>query len=155
MRPFALLTIIFLAASVALASAQSDVAKDDPRFTLYESRVVLDSKTGLEWWPAPDIDANWHDAKRWARYAAQFNGGWRMPTVKELETLYEEGVGDHNISPLIQITEYTVWASEHKGEKSAWCFSYDTGQASWSARHRSPLKRAIAVRTLKRPQRNQ
>ena len=151
MRPFALLVITLLVAAMAVAQSQAKVVRQDSRFILYDSRIVLDTKTNLEWWPAPDIDVTWHDAGRWAQYAAQFNGGWRLPTVPELETLYEEGAGNHNLSPLFQITAYTVWARTQKGERSAWCFSFDKGQATWSARHRSPLKRAIAVRAVKKP----
>ncbi|MBI9075775.1 MAG: DUF1566 domain-containing protein [Desulfatibacillum sp.] len=151
MRSFSLLLIMLLMTTMAVAQSPDRVVRQDERFTLYQSRVVRDAKTNLEWWPAPDIDVSWHDATRWTQYAAQFNGGWRLPTIQELETLYEAGNGEHNLNSMFQISAYTVWAKKQKGNRSAWCFSFDTGQASWAARHRSPMKRVMAVRTVKLP----
>ncbi len=134
-----------------MAQAPDSDASSGQRFVLKENRVVQDLETNLEWWPAPDRNATWHEANRWAEYAAQFSGGWRMPTVEELHRLYGKDFFPHNISPLFQVSAYSVWAKKVKGDRSAWFFSYDTGQATWAARSRSALKRSFAVRATPPP----
>lgn len=125
------------------------VIKTDGHLVLYENGVIKDTVTSLEWLLAPDADANWHEAARWAEFLSKDRKRWRMPTRDELQSLYQKGMGKHNISPLFKITAWTVWTRELKGSSSAWCFNFDTGSSTWAARNRHPRKRAFAVRSPK------
>lgn len=64
-------------------------------FITYDKGTVLDTNTGLMW-AAKDNgeDVNWHDAKR---YCESYEGGgyvdWRLPTVKELSSIYNQTYG--------------------------------------------------------------
>ena len=141
--------IVILVLGLMLAGASALAKNPEDRFILAEGRIVIDTQTGLEWIPAPDIDATWHDAKRWAQYLAQAQGYWRMPAIEELEGLYVKGLGGHNISPLFKTSAYNVWAKQQKGESSAFFFNYNVGSRAWGWRNRSPRKRAFAVRPHK------
>jgi hypothetical protein len=46
-------------------------------------------------------------------------GGWRLPTIDELYTLYEKGKGERNITPLLKIRVWMVWSNETLGSSSA------------------------------------
>lgn len=65
----------------------------DGRFRTDKAGVVIDTTTGLMWADADNgSPINFYDA---VRYCENFNEGgysdWRMPTRKELETLYKSG----------------------------------------------------------------
>ena len=68
----------------------------DGDYVAYASGVVRDTKTGFEWAAGPDKDTTWHEAKRWVNILNVSGGGWRMSTINELKTLYEEGRGSRN-----------------------------------------------------------
>jgi hypothetical protein len=90
-----------------------------------ESAVYYDKKMGLEWLAGPDKPTNWYDAKKWVLSLYDFaGGGWRMPTIEELKTLYyQPGEGCH-IEPNLITTGCWVWSGETKGSSSAWFYSY-------------------------------
>lgn len=48
--------------------------------------VVLDTQTRLEWQAKHAGPMTWHAAMR---YAEHLDGGWRLPTIEELETLID------------------------------------------------------------------
>ena len=69
-----------------------------------ESAVFYDKNTGLEWLAGPDKPTSWYDAKKWVEsLTAVAGGGWRMPTLIELKTLYQKG-GKCNIKPFLKTT---------------------------------------------------
>ena len=37
----------------------------DKSLIAYESGVVIDTETGLEWYVGPDRDTTWHEARSW------------------------------------------------------------------------------------------
>jgi phage-related baseplate assembly protein len=45
-------------------------------------------KADLQWYAGPDKDTVWNEAKRRVANLSLTGGGWRMPTRKELKTLY-------------------------------------------------------------------
>ncbi len=89
-----------------------------------ESAVFYDKNTGLEWLAGPDKPISWYDAKKWVEsLTAVAGGGWRMPTLIELKTLYQKG-GKCNIKPFLKTTGCLVWSGETKDSSSAWCYNY-------------------------------
>jgi len=60
----------------------------DDRFCSLPSGIVKDSNTGLEWKVGPDKDTNWNEVRSWVQSLSLDDGGWRMPTVDELVSLY-------------------------------------------------------------------
>ena len=95
-----------------------------------ENEVYYDKNTGLEWLAGPDKPTNWYDAKKWVEsLTAVAGGGWRMPTRKELETLYQKR-GKCNITPFLKTTGCRVWSGETRDSSSAWGFEYTSDPGS-------------------------
>ena len=111
-----------------------------------ESAIYYDNNTGLEWLAGPDKATNWYDAKKWVESLNVAGGGWRMPTRKELKTLYKEGAGERNMTPLLKTTGWWVWSGETKDSSSAWAF-YNLGGVYWRPRDVSYSLRGFAVRS--------
>jgi hypothetical protein len=89
-----------------------------------ENEVYYDKNTGLEWLAGPDKATNWYDAKKWVEsLTAVAGGGWRMPTRKELKTLYQKRE-KCNIKPIFKTTGCWVWSGETKGSSLAWGYDY-------------------------------
>ncbi len=92
---------------------------------MLENAIYYDKNTDLEWLAGPDKATNWYDAKKWvdSLAAAAGGGGWRMPTLKELETLYQKGK-KCNLKPFLKTTGCWVWSGETKGSSLAWGYDY-------------------------------
>jgi hypothetical protein len=108
------------------AENSKPTARDD-RFRAYKNGIVLDSKTGLEWYVGPDRAISWNKAQRWVSKLSFEGGGWRMPTRGELKSLYQNRLGDRNMPPLLQTTGWYVWTGERKDSSSAWNFAFNLG----------------------------
>ena len=121
------------------------VIGDDKWLVVYNNSVVKDKKTGLEWYAGHDRDTNWYEAKRWVENLNVAGGGWRMPTIKELKTLYQEGTGIHNMPPLLKTTGWWVWSSETK-DSLALSFYIYAGFEGLYPREDSVSSRGLAVR---------
>jgi len=113
----------------------------DGRFVAYDDGTVLDTESGLMW-AAKDNgeDIDWHDAKA---YCEKYRGGghrdWRMPTLDELEGIYEA-------TQIIKIG-WWVWASEIKSDgSSAAYFTFLDGFRVWGPPSGSYGLRALPVR---------
>jgi len=119
----------------------------DGSFIKYANGVVYDKNTGLEWFAGPDKDTNWNRATKWVKRVQVAGGGWRMPTRKELETLYEKDVGTRNMTPLLKTTGWWVWTGKTRGSSSAWAFYlFYGGLEDWRFRDDSSYGRGFAVR---------
>jgi hypothetical protein len=114
-----------------------------------ESAVYYDKNTNLEWVAGPDKDTNWYEAKSWVKDLTVTGGGWRLPTVEELKTLYKKGTGERNMTPLLKTTGWWVWSGETRGSSSAWNFNYYYGYEIWDVREYSSGFRGFAVRSRK------
>jgi hypothetical protein len=97
---------------------------------------------GLEWLVGPDSCTTWSEAEQWV---AALGEGWRIPTVAELEALYEAGITSTDWGPL-QNTGRWVWASDEAEPGHAWHFEFDYGAGFWYFRELSYGRRAFAVR---------
>ena len=112
--------------------------KEGVRFTRDASTgVISDAETGLEWLVGPDCDTDYAGALAWvASLSGVSGGGWRMPTVVELRTLYQWGVGARNMDSGFVTTGWWVWG-EPRDESSAWGFDFLFGYEDWADRDNS------------------
>jgi Protein of unknown function (DUF1566) len=138
-KVIAVLMILAVYAGVAFAG---EIARDG-RFVAYDNGTVLDTRTNLMW-AAKDngSDIEWQDAKF---YCENYHGGnyrdWRMPTLDELEGLYNKrksrpaACSDRNSihisTELIDITCTCLWASETSSSTDeAAIFDFGPGKRS-------------------------
>ena len=129
------------------SEVDSKVIAHDGTFIAYASGVVYDKNTGLEWYAGPDKDTKWKQAKRWTERLQVAGGGWRLPTIKELKTLYEKDVGTRNMTPLLKTTGWLIWSGETKGSFRAWGFHFGPGYEFWLTRDISHNAQGFAVRS--------
>ncbi len=135
-------------ASLDPATTRAKIVKRDRHFEKYDTGVVKDTQTGLEWYAGPDKNTDWNEASRWASGLTVDGGGWRMPTKSELKRLYEEGRGSRNMTPLLETTGWWVWSGEKKGSSAAWYYRFSVGPARWDYLDNSTGNgRAFAVRS--------
>ncbi len=101
------------------------------------SGIIYDQHTGLEWYVGPDIDTTWKEGCNWVENLTVQGGGWRMPTLAELKTLYQEGVGTRNLHPIFRTTGLMIYSGEKRdcGPRGQWCtvgyFRFDMGYESY------------------------
>ncbi|MBW2449742.1 MAG: DUF1566 domain-containing protein [Deltaproteobacteria bacterium] len=89
-----------------------------------ESAIYNDNDTGLEWLVGPDKPTSWNDAKKWVEsLTAVAGGGWRMPTMEELKTLYQKRE-KCNIKTELKTTGCWVWSGETKDASLARGYDY-------------------------------
>jgi len=132
--------------SVKTSGDNSDIIVRDDRFIMYSNGVVFDTRTRLEWFAGPDEAFLWMKARKWVDRLKVAGGGWRMPTVEELETLHQKGVGTRNITPLLKTTGFWLWSGEIKEPAWAWGFAIYHGVKDWLPRDYHTYGRVFAVR---------
>jgi hypothetical protein len=110
--------------------------------------VITDTATGREWFVGPDKDTTWNQANAWCTSLAVDGGGWRMPTMEELKSLYITGPNGKNMSPLFKASAWWVWSGDKRDSSSAWYVRFITGEGHWDNRNAKFL-RAFAVRSPK------
>jgi hypothetical protein len=128
--------------------AQELVRNDHPnRFTKASNGVITDHLTSLEWYVGPNHDNNWHQAKAWTENLSVAGGGWRMPTVPELQAIYQKGASPYNVDPLFQTTGVWVWSGQLNNPVSAWGFAFYNGLEGWHGINYAYGRQAFAVRS--------
>ena len=114
------------------APATSNVIERDGVYAAYANGIVRDTKTGLEWKAGPDKDSNWNEARSWIQNLNLDGGGWRLPTMDELEGLYRRGAGEHNMTPLLKTSGDFVWSVETEDSHGGvWFFEFFNGDRDW------------------------
>ncbi len=103
-----------------------------------------DAKPSFEWVAGPNRDTTWDEARSWVQNLSIDGGGWRMPTMKELKTIYQKG----DIIVLANTTGSWVWSGETKGSL-AWLFSFRYGLDKWSKHSYAIRNRGFAIRSRK------
>ncbi len=109
-------------------------------------------------WAAEDNgeDIDWKDAKR---YCDDFEGGgykdWRMPTLDELESLYDRSEKGYPAecwedftlctTKLIRLSCCCPWASDTSGSGAAY-FNFNYGLRNWVDPSSSAFSRVLPVR---------
>ncbi|MEW6079915.1 MAG: DUF1566 domain-containing protein [Thermodesulfobacteriota bacterium] len=112
-----------------------------------ENGIVYDAATRLEWLAGPDQRMDWNQAKAWTEGLSVGGGGWRMPSREELLTLYSQGSGSRNMTPLLQTSGWFVWSGETKDFSTAWSFNFFyNGFELYDRRDDRNGNRAFAVR---------
>lgn len=138
------------------ASTANELGRDG-RFIAYDNGTVLDTQTKLMW-AARDNGSNidWEGAKR---YCENYRGGgyknWRMPTLNELEGLYDRGKIYNtacgyaaHLTELIVLTCPWPWTSETRGSDAAG-FHFGNGEWHWIRQSIDNISRALPVRSGK------
>ena len=115
----------------------------------FKKRVVADPKERpLEWYVGPG-SVTWDEAKSYAENLNVAGGGWRLPTLKELEGLYQKEYRDRDktlgFGPFF-CNYPLVWSGELKDSEAAWHFSLIDGESSLFYRTDNLLKGVLAVR---------
>ena len=101
-------------------------------FIAYANGTVLDTKTNLMW-SAGDADVGSEHHSDVTSYCERYRGGghtdWRMPTLDELETLYNEKLSNehgYHITKLINVGTDCIWA-DHSSWGGAAAFNFRIG----------------------------
>jgi hypothetical protein len=101
----------------AQAAEEAKVIAREDRFIAYDNGTVLDTQTGLLWAGKDDGKGmNEQNAKAYfENYRAGGYDDWRMPTVDELEAIYDQHIQNKqgfHVNRLIDISGEWVWCSE-------------------------------------------
>jgi len=122
----------------------------DKRFIIHNGDSVVDTRTGLMWAHTDNgKDINWHNAKR---FCTNYKGGghtdWRMPTIKELSSIYDEKKKNrygYHVSPIIDISARGIWTSGIRDSDAA-RFDFVGGGQHWVKQSFRDFGRALPVR---------
>ena len=91
---------------------------------------VLDTRTHLTWQNPAPASAPWDEAKT---YCASVGTGWRLPTLKELETLIDyAAVSASLVDPIFADTQpLEYWSSTPARDAAgyAWTLTFQYGEA--------------------------
>ena len=124
----------------------------DGRFIAYSEGVVIDTETGLMWAASDNgDDIDWQGAKAYCEnYRGAGYADWRLPSLDELERLYDESVsqdcaGTCYITRLIDLTECCPWASDRYGPEAA-VYYFVVGQRVLDPHSYTVFRRALPVR---------
>ncbi len=95
-----ILTLLSLADGPMLKTGQTTSYSefDDGHYQAGKARsysrsgdVVTDNVTGLEWQDNETVQKSWAAAATYCNDLPLNGGGWRLPTIEELETLVDDG----------------------------------------------------------------
>jgi len=103
--------------------------KSTERF-LYDNGVIRDYRTGLEWRVGPNEPTTFSEAQEWLKKSNMnaWNRQWRIPSITELQTLYNKWKGtSRNIPELFRTTGWYVWAFKSNGSNDIALFSFRDG----------------------------
>ena len=96
-----------------------------------------------------DRDITWKEARTWVQELTVGGGGWQMPTREELKTLYKQGAGTRNMTPLLKTTGFRVWTKETKDSSLAWAVDFFFSDENWVVLEDAYHTRGFAVRSSK------
>jgi hypothetical protein len=108
--------------------------------------VITDHNTGLQWYVGPHGDNNWHQAKAWAEGLTVAGGGWRLPTIQELKTLYQKGASRNHMDPIFQAPGAWAWSGQFHDSRSVYGFCFYSGLVNSHSPHYGYGRLALAVR---------
>ena len=123
------------------------VVRHDGEHVAYANGIVGDIETGLEWKVGPDRATTWEEAGSWVQSLDLDGGGWRMPTMEELDDLYDYDAGTRNMTPLLETTGWRIWSGETLGSSEPWPLHFHNRDQYWPRRVDSSISRAFAVRS--------
>lgn len=124
-------------------------AKD--RFFVSDDGIIEDVKENLFWIVGPDKDMSWNMARVWVSQLAARNLKWRLPTIKELQSLLNVENKPANIYKIFTLNAWYVWSGQEQSPTTAWAFFYTHEAEDWSTKTASHGFRALAVRNAEKP----
>ena len=142
-----ILLVLWNCATSGLALSRPTNGQGQPRFTRAENGVITDHATGLDWYVGQEN--NWHQAKAWVDGLTVAGGGWRLPTVAELQAIYQKGASANHMDPLFQTTVAWAWSGELKNDWSVWGLAFYNNLVGWHSMNYGNGRLALAVRSHK------
>lgn len=102
------------------------------RFLLTSYDSIVDASSGLEWYlPKEDRNTGRDLAKLELKLCNTIGPGghlnWRFPSIAELATLYQKGVGTRNMDPVFRTTGWVFWADLRAESEYFWAFDFQKG----------------------------
>lgn len=128
------------------ARTRIDYWKYISRFSFYPNGIVKDTLNGLEWFPAPDKDTSWEEARSWVNGLEIDGGGWRQPTMDELKSVYKKGVYGRYPPPFYKTSGWYIWSGENQNQVGSFYFQHTIWQKRSKNNTVSKNMRAAAVR---------
>lgn len=142
----AILCICFLALAGEAAASQQE-----NRFVASDDNTVVDSTTGLMWATKDNgADTNWESAKSYCEnYSAGNHSDWRMPTLKELGTIFDPNSTKRFQSvPQIELSGCCPWTSDTRRKRARTIF-FLGGETNTFSKDLTSGLRALPVRDAK------
>ena len=149
-----ILILVIVAVSLGVAGLLAQ-----ERFIDNKDGTVTDTKTHLMWAKYDNQgDINWHDAKKYCQHIILSTyEDWRMPTIKELETLYDAHEKGYKttcgnrvrVNPEIQLSCGWVWARDAL-TITAYAYNFTRGYRYTDRMVHKRHFRALPVRTVKK-----
>jgi len=145
-----LIIIICLACLLPNSASSAEEKARDRHFIAYDNGVVHDTTTGLNWIAGPDKDTRFEEAKAWVESLKIDGSVCRMPTSKELKSLYERDAWPMNMTSLLKAKRdpvgWWVWTGETRDTGQARVFDFFRKRAYWNQLSGSPdFGRGFAV----------
>lgn len=125
----------FIVAALLVASANDTRADAPVGQYIISNGTVFDTKTELLWEQNPTISLyTWNDAKAHCQNLSLMGTGWRLPSMKELQTIVDES----RVDPSIDVTAFPntalekYWTSTIRAAyvTDAWLVAFDYGGTS-------------------------
>lgn len=142
--------------NLKLAAKVTAVASGiDKRYSAPGDGTVVDSKTGLQWTQRDNaIDIKWNSARSYCSNLGTAGGGWRLPSMDELEGIYDRSGTlttscpkyTCEVSPLFSLSGYWYWSNQSNGSSKAWFFFLGSGSRYSATVSRANNLRALCVR---------
>jgi hypothetical protein len=118
------------------------------RYTVTGNGSVRDNRTGLIWQQAEAGAMTWDEALKYVKgFSAAGRTDWRLPTIKELESLNDERIVQPSIPktyfPGVQEDVYWSSTSMVNRPERAWTVDFTFGIASYEDKTEKLLVRAV------------
>ncbi len=150
--------ILWMVAVVIFTQSQAGLYAQG-RFIDNKDGTVTDVKTNLMWAKYDNQgDITWHEAKKYCEHIILSKyEDWRMPTIKELETLYDPSERGYKticgnwvkVNPAIQLSCGWVWARDAL-TITAYAYNFTRGYRYTDRMVHKRHFRALPVRTIKK-----
>lgn len=117
--------------------------------------VLFESARSYEWTRKDNAaDLDWAAAGRHCQGLALNGGGWSLPTLAQLQGLYQAEAADVacgrflpcKVSPLFELSSMLVWSADQDGADAAYAFGFHVGERFWFKTDEDYNFRAICVR---------